>query len=160
MPSLDEIHALADRALASLKAPVHDSGCIGREHRERWPNSLSGLDNSCSRGVNEHEHREQGGRPRPPRGLTMRDSRQMYRVPAGRDGHPTDAARRVMEAARAEHVVLVADNADLVIVVPVPRGSATSILRRAVSEAANVIATLHLESDKRIAAQFSGPEAA
>jgi hypothetical protein len=84
----------------------------------------------------------------PPRPLVMQDGRRLYHVNATRQGSPTEAAWRLVDEARDAHVVTVADNTTLVIVLPA--GVPDTIVRRLAAMADDVLAVLHRASDWRL----------
>jgi len=84
----------------------------------------------------------------PPRPLVMQDGRRLYHVNATRQGSPTEAAWRLVAEARDAHVVTVADNTILVIVLPA--GVPDTIVRRLAAMADDVLAVLHRASDRRL----------
>jgi hypothetical protein len=79
----------------------------------------------------------------------LRDGRRLWRVPAGRGGQVSDAATTLIAEAKAARIVTVVDNAVLSICTPADyRGD---LHERLAAQRADVLATLHWQSDTRMA---------
>jgi hypothetical protein len=80
--------------------------------------------------------------------LILRDGRRLWRLVAGRDGQPTEAAAALAAEAKSARVVTVADNAALSICIPA--GYRGDLPARLAAQRADVLAELHRQSDERI----------
>jgi hypothetical protein len=86
----------------------------------------------------------------------MLDGRLQYRLATTRDGVATPAAVALVAKAKAEHIVVVADGAELKL--HVPHSCRGSLLQQLAVEAPDVLAVLQQQSAQRIGRSQPGPE--